>query len=101
MVYLLSYNYIMYLFEKLDGEVLEEIGEKLRTLRKHKKYSQAHLADRIGVSRKHISDIEAGRGTSLLIFVKLLKEFNKSEKLLEILSSSSISPKEKYEREHK
>lgn len=91
----------MYLLAKLDGEILEEIGGKLRTLRKNKKYSQAQLADRIGVSRKHISDIEAGRGTTLLIFVKLLKEFNKTEKLLEILSSSSISPKDKFEKEHK
>lgn len=91
----------MYLFAKLDGEILEEIGEKLRTLRKNKRYSQTQLADKIGVSRKHISDIEAGRGTTLLIFIKLLKEFNKTEKLLEILVSSSISPKDKFKREHK
>ena len=91
----------MYLFAKLDGEILEEIGEKLRTLRKNKRYSQAQLANKVGVSRKHISDIEAGRGTTLLIFIKLLKEFNKTEKLLEILASSSISPKDKFKREHK
>ena len=91
----------MFLSTKLDGEIVEEIGGKLRTLRKGKKYSQAELAEKIGVSRKHISDIEAGRGTSLLIFVKLLKEFNKSEKLLEILSTSSISPKEQFQRENK
>lgn len=90
----------MYLFEKLDGEIVEEIGVKLRLLRKGKRYSQQQLAETIGVSRKHISDIEAGRGTSLLIFVKLLKEFNKTDKLLEILSGSSISPKDKFNREH-
>ena len=91
----------MYLFAKLDGEILEEIGGKLRTLRKNKRYSQAQLANKVGVSRKHISDIEAGRGTTLLIFIKLLKEFNKTEKLLEILTSSSISPKDKFNKEHR
>lgn len=90
----------MYLFSKLDGEILEEIGDKLRALRKQKRYNQEQLANKVGVSRKHISDIEAGRGTSLLIFVKLLKEFNKTEKLLEILSSSSISPKDRFKNEH-
>ncbi len=91
----------MDLFVKLDGEILEEVGAKIRTLRKGKKYSQEKLASKIGVSRKHISDIEAGRGTSLLIFIKLLKEFKKSERLLEILTSSNISPKERYLKENK
>lgn len=100
-LYLISYSYIMDFFAKLDGEILEEIGEKLKVLRKNHRYSQEELAHRIGVSRKHISDIEAGKGTSLLTFIKLLKEFNKSEKLLEILSGSSFSPKERFQKENK
>ena len=91
----------MLFYAKLDGEILEEIGAKIKGLRKSKRYNQEQLAIKIGVSRKHISDIEAGRGTSLLIFIKLLKEFNKTEKLLEILNSSPISPKEMYEKENK
>ncbi len=88
----MSYN--EYLFVKLDGEVLEEIGARLRELRKQRKMSQSDLAEHIGVSRKHIGDVESGKGTSLLIFVKLLKVFSKSDKLLEILEGSAISPKE-------
>ena len=91
----------MLFLAKLDGEILEEIGAKIKGLRKSKRYTQEQLAIKIGVSRKHISDIEAGRGTSLLIFIKLLKEFNKAEKLLEILISSPISPKERYLKENK
>ena len=85
-------------FQKLDGEILAELGLQLKQLRKNKKYSQMQLAERIGVSRKHISDIELGKGTTLLIFIRLLKEFNKSEKLLELMHGSSISPKELFER---
>jgi len=91
----------MGLFKKLDGELMIEIGGTLKQLRKSKRYSQHDLADQIGVSRKHIIDIEAGRGTSLLVFIKILKAYNKSEKLIEVLSTSPISPKEMFNRENK
>lgn len=91
----------MYLFEKLEGEILDEIGAKLRVLRKGRKFSQEELADKIGVSRKHINDIEAGRGTSLSTFIKLLKVYDKSNKLLEILESSSLSPREQFKKENR
>lgn len=88
-------------FQKLEGDILIELGEKLKQLRKNNKYSQQVLADKIGISRRLLIDIEAGRGTSLLIFIKLLKVFKKTDKLLEILNSSSMSPKEIYKKEHK
>ena len=84
----------MNIFDKLDGEILIEIGKSLKQLRKNQKYSQQQLAEQIGVSRRLIGDIEAGKGTSLLIFVKLLKVFDKSDLLLDILHSSNVSPKE-------
>lgn len=98
---MLLYHYIMNFFEKLDGDILVELGEKLKQLRKNNKYSQQVLANKIGISRRLIIDIEAGKGTSLLIFIKLLKVYKKTDKLLEILNSSSISPKEIYFKEHK
>ncbi|MCH2200171.1 MAG: helix-turn-helix transcriptional regulator [Flavobacteriales bacterium] len=91
----------MQFLNKLDGEIMIELGVKLKLLRKSKGLSQQHLADRVGVSRKLIIDIEAGRGTSLLVFVKILKTFKKTDKLLEILNTSSISPKEMYKKENK
>ncbi len=91
----------MFLLNKLDGDIMLELGEKLKHLRKSKKYSQQELADRVGVSRKLIIDIEAGRGTSLLVFIKILKTFKKTDKLIEILNTTPISPKEMYNRENK
>jgi len=91
----------MFFLNKLDGDIMVELGEKLRQLRKSKKYNQQELADRVGVSRKLIIDIEAGRGTSLLVFVKLLKALKRTNKLLEILDSSPISPKEMYKKENR
>lgn len=91
----------MFFINKLDGDIMIELGEKLRQLRKSKKYNQQELADRVGISRRLIIDIEAGRGTSLLVFVKVLKVFKRADRLLEILDSSPISPKEMYKKENR
>lgn len=88
-------------FKKLDGEIMSEVGEKLRQLRKNKKYTQEELAEMVGVNRRLIGEIEAGKGTSLLVFIKILKVFNKTDKLLEILESSSVSPREMFRKENK
>lgn len=89
------------IFKKLDGEIMIEVGEKLKQLRLNKNYTQKELAETVGVNRRLIGEIEAGKGTSLLVFIKILKVFNKTDKLLEILESSSISPREMYKKEHK
>ncbi|MEX2485356.1 MAG: helix-turn-helix transcriptional regulator [Brumimicrobium sp.] len=89
------------IFKKLDGEIMIEVGEKLKQLRLNKNYTQKELAATVGVNRRLIGEIEAGKGTSLLVFIKILKVFNKTDKLLEILESSSISPREMYKKENK
>jgi DNA-binding XRE family transcriptional regulator len=88
-------------FKKLDGEIMIEVGEKLRQLRINKKLTQQELAQVVGVNRRLIGEIEAGKGTSLLVFIKILKTFNKSDKLLEILDSSSISPRDMYRKSNR
>ncbi len=80
--------------ELLEGEIMLELGAKIKALRKSHKYTQQQMGDLVGVTRQHIIDVEAGRGTSLLIFIKLLKEFRKTDKLLENLEAITISPKE-------
>jgi DNA-binding XRE family transcriptional regulator len=86
---------------KLDGELMAEIAQRLRLLRQNAGLNQQQLADRIGVSRKHIVDIEAGKGTSLLVFIKLLKVFGKEEKLIDMLEGVQISPKAMFYAQHK
>jgi DNA-binding XRE family transcriptional regulator len=88
-------------FKKLDGEILIEIGKKLRQLRLNRKYTQEELAQIVGVNRRLIGEIEAGKGTSMLVFIKILKAFNKTDKLLEILESSSISARNMFRKENR
>lgn len=88
-------------FKKLDGEILLEIGKQLKQLRLNKKQTQEDLAQIVGVNRRLIGEIEAGKGTSMLVFIKILKAFNKTDKLLEILESSTISPRDMFKKENR
>jgi DNA-binding XRE family transcriptional regulator len=85
-------------FKKLDGEIMADIGRDLKSLRKSHGYNQQDLADKIGISRKLVVDIEAGRGTSLLVFVKLLRVFGKEDGLNDLLEPRMTSPKELFEK---
>jgi transcriptional regulator with XRE-family HTH domain len=80
----------------LDGNILIEIGKLLKNLRVNNKFTQQELGDKIGVSRKLIGEIEKGSNTSLLIIIKLLKVYNRVDKLEELLFSNSISPKQMF-----
>lgn len=52
----------------------EYIGKKIKEYRRKKKFSQAELAEKVGLSDKHIGRIEAGRFfPTFLNFLKILK----------------------------
>lgn len=40
---------------------LAALSRNIRTLRSYKKLSQGDLAEKVGISRQHLSQIEAGR----------------------------------------
>lgn len=52
-----------------------EIGTKLKNLRKQKKVTQQELADRIGLNRATISNYEVGRRTPHLPELQLFADF--------------------------
>ncbi len=54
---------------------MEDIGRKLRTLRKGKKLTQKDVADRLGLVRATISNYEVGRRTPHLNELKRFAEF--------------------------
>lgn len=53
---------------------MEDIGRKLRTLRKGKKLTQQDVADRLGLVRATISNYEVGRRTPHLSDLKRFAE---------------------------
>lgn len=86
--------------QKLDAEVLQEIGYHLKNRRKWAKMNQTEFADHIGVSRSTLSDLENGKGCHLKYFVKVLKYFQLEESILERLYVTDIFPKNRFYQEH-
>lgn len=85
----------------LEGDLFIELGSRFRSLRKQSGMSQKDLADQIGTTRERISDIERGKNTSVIYFLRILKVFNKINELEEILTVSDISPKDLFNKTNK
>lgn len=86
---------------KLENEVLAELGKHIKSLRKTAGMNQTQLAERVGVSRVNISEIERGSNTTISTFLRILKVFNKLDALEEILQVPNISPKQLFNQESK
>lgn len=85
----------------LEGDLLREIGTRIKTMRKSSGMSQQELADQVGLSRVSISEIERGGNTSLSSFVRILKTFGLINELNSLLEVSDISPKKQFQKEQK
>jgi transcriptional regulator with XRE-family HTH domain len=57
-------------------DIRERLGRNLRHLRQQKGWSQEDYADRVGIHRTYVSDIERGaRNPTIVIVEKLAKPF--------------------------
>lgn len=81
----------------LEGDLLIELGSRIRTLRKQAGLSQQDLADHIGTTRIRIGEIERGKNTSILFILRILKVFNLMNDFEAIFTIETISPKSMFE----
>lgn len=58
----------------MEIEDKENIGEKIRSIRKNMKISQGDFADTLGVTQSYISKIESGLTTPNVSFLKSFRE---------------------------
>lgn len=53
-------------------DFLQAIGDKFRTVRRYRNIGQAELAETLGISRQHLSNIEKGKHrASMEMFVQI------------------------------
>jgi transcriptional regulator with XRE-family HTH domain len=71
-----------------DPAIVTELGSLIRRIRLQKNITQQQLADKSGLYRSTISEMENGRASSLLSFIVVLRGLEK----LEILNSLSDIP---------
>ena len=70
----------------------EKVGEQLKSARIRKNMTQADVAARIGVTVPTISRLEAGKGSSLGTFIKVIEVLGEEKWLDSFAPTVSISP---------
>ncbi|WP_260608078.1 helix-turn-helix transcriptional regulator [Xanthomonas cerealis] len=72
--------------------MLADLGDRLKQRRLADGFKQVTLADKAGVSRRAIVDLEAGRGSSMETLVRVLKALGLEENLAALVPVPRISP---------
>jgi transcriptional regulator with XRE-family HTH domain len=75
-----------------DSAIVTEIGSLIKQIRLQKNITQQQLADRVGLYRSTISEMENGRASSLLSFIVVLRGLEKLEMLNFLSDVPVISP---------
>lgn len=75
-----------------DSEVLIEFGARIRLARIEKNLTQQMLADRSGLNRSTIRDLENGHSVNLMSLMQLLRSLELLERLDQLLPGSDQSP---------
>ena len=86
-----------------DKELIRKWGEKLKALRIKAGFSQTELAEKTGLSRSSVAEIEKGRNFSVGSLIAISRVLNVLEKLEFFLKEEeyTLSPMEIYELEKK
>jgi transcriptional regulator with XRE-family HTH domain len=72
--------------------LLQYVGKQMRQMRINAQLSQQQLADRAGVSRSTITQVENGKGIKLEPMVAMLRVLNKLELLNSFETQAMTSP---------
>lgn len=83
---------IMDYFSMSDRAVLREIGRRIRRKRLDKNITQQTLADRAGLSRTTISDLERGAPAGVLVLIQVLRALGALGELDAFLPDPGPSP---------
>lgn len=81
-----------------DHDMLErQIGQNLQRYRLDQNLNQTELAKKAGLSRRTITSIENGNGSTLGTLIRILRALKKEHLLQELLSKPPISPAKLHE----
>lgn len=73
---------------------LRMIGERMKALRIQKDMDQEELSQHCGLSRGTISNLENGKGASLLNLLKILRSLGELQKVDDFIPQQQVSPME-------
>lgn len=82
----------MSIYGMSDRAILREIGRRLKKRRLRQNLTQQSLADRAGISRPTISDMERGKPFEMLTLIQSLRALRELEAIDAFLPDPGISP---------
>jgi putative transcriptional regulator len=84
-----------------DVELLREIGKRVRQSRIHLQLTQAMLAERSGLNRTTIRDLENGKSINLMSFIPLLRMLDRLEAFDILLPAFENHPVLAFKEQHR
>jgi transcriptional regulator with XRE-family HTH domain len=75
-----------------DNVVLGEIGRRLQIYRLNLNQSQADVAEKAGVSRRALQNLEGGQSCTLALLVRVLRAVGRLDALDAFLPEPGLSP---------
>lgn len=73
-------------------ELVQALGNRLKSLRLSSGMTQGTLADKAGVSPRALRDLEAGRGSTLHTLVRVLKALGAEQGIDALVPQPRVSP---------
>jgi transcriptional regulator with XRE-family HTH domain len=83
---------IMDLYSMSDSAIVEELGQRLRRRRLNRNMTQQELAQKAGLARYSVSQMENGANFNCLTLVKVLRILECLDELDAFLPPQGISP---------
>jgi len=77
---------------KTPEELETELGQQLRDLRLRQNINQQQLAGQAGVALNAVKNLEAGKGSTVSSFVKVLRALGRADWLATLAPAVSVSP---------
>lgn len=73
-------------------EIAENLGQRIRAARLSTNVSQAAVADKAGISRRALVQLEGGRGSTVYTLICVLKALGLEQQLSFIAPMPTVSP---------
>ncbi|MEN8204140.1 MAG: helix-turn-helix transcriptional regulator [Bacteroidota bacterium] len=77
---------------KNDKAILIELGKRIREKRIQKRFKQADLAQRAGISIYTLQKMEHGKSYTISTFIQVLRALNELDQLEHFLPKVELSP---------
>lgn len=79
---------------KTDKQMMDELAARVQSLRLQLNLTQQEVANKAGISRNTIKNIESGKGCSLSNFIKVSRVMGRAEDV-ELLFKKQVRPTER------